>query len=182
MVIHPILAEQQIQCAKVDLRLGNMIYLIKYFEQACYDPKIKGNVDYGEERRISFDAPFILQPGDFAIAPLFERIKLPNDIVGRLDGRSSFGRLGIIIHATAGGIDPGYSGKITCELSNLGKVPVKLYPLTRIASLTLEKLDQPAKKPYSAKTDRKYKSVLATMLSDDYEYREHLLEKLTKSL
>jgi dCTP deaminase len=178
IVIHPILAEKQIQGAKIDLRLGNIIYLIKYFEHACYDPKVKENIEYGEEKQISFDIPFILQPGDFAIAPLFERVRLPDDIIGRLDGRSSFGRLGIIIHATAGGIDPGYCGKITCELSNLGKVPVALYPLTRIASLTLERLQVAAEKPYNIRSDKKYKSVLSTLLSDDYEYKENLFEKL----
>jgi len=182
IVIHPILAEKQIQGAKIDLRLGNIIYLIKYFEQACYDPKAKENIEYGEEKQINFDSPFILQPGDFAIAPLFERVRLPDNIIGRLDGRSSFGRLGIIIHATAGGIDPGFCGKITCELSNLGKVPVALHPLTRIASLTLERLDTAAERPYNIRSDRKYKSVLYTLLSDDYEYRESLFEKLTPNL
>ena len=182
VVVHPILAEKQIQCAKIDLRLSNVIYMIKYFEQGSYDPRKQEKVEYGEEKKIDFNKSFILHPGDFAMAPLFERIKLPNNIVGRLDGRSSFGRLGIIIHATAGGIDPGYCGRITCELSNLGKVPVELCPLTRIASLTLEKLDKPCEKPYCAKPDRKYKSVLSTMLSDDYEYKEKLFEKLTQCL
>jgi dCTP deaminase len=182
IVVHPILARRQIQCAKIDLRLGNVIYLIKYFEQSCYDPKDRLNIEYGEEKKIGFDQPFILQPGDFALAPLFERVKIPENIIGRLDGRSSFGRLGIIVHATAGGIDPGFSGKIICELSNLGKVPVKLYPLTRIAALILEKLDTPAKKAYGSKTEKKYKSVLATMLSEDYEYTEDLFEEVTRKL
>ncbi len=181
VVVHPILSEKQIQCAKIDLRLSNVIYMIKYFEHACYDPR-KENIDYGEERKIDFNEAFILHPGDFAMAPLFERVKLPANIVGRLDGRSSFGRLGIIIHATAGGIDPGYCGKITCELSNLGKVPVELYPLTRIASLTLERLDKPCEKAYCNKPDRKYKSVMSTMLSDDYEFKDKLFEKLASRL
>ena len=183
IIIHPILSSRQIQCAKIDLRLGNTIYLINYSEHACYNPKIQDSVGkYGTEKKIDFNTPFILQPGDFAMAPIFERIKLPNDILGRLDGRSSFGRLGIIIHATAGGIDPGFSGKIICELSNLGKVPVLLYPLTRIASLTLERLNKPCQKPYCAKPDSKYQSALATMLSNDYEYKEELFTKLTARL
>ncbi len=180
------MASRQIQCAKIDLRLGNTIYLINYSEHPCYDPKShEGSEKYGKEKKIDFNTPFILQPGDFAMAPLFERVKLPANILGRLDGRSSFGRLGIIIHATAGGIDPGFCGKIICELSNLGKVPVKLYPLTRIASLTLELLDQPCQKPYFAKAESKYGSALPTMLSNDYEFKGDdncILNKVTSKL
>ena len=182
LVIHPILAENQIQGSKVDLRLSNTIYLIKYFERAYYDPRTDVDIEYGDEKTISFDKPFILQPGDFAIAPLFERIRLPDNIAGRLDGRSSFGRLGVIVHATAAGIDPGFRGKLTCELSNLGKVPVALYPLTRIASLTLEKLDSKAKEPYNRRPEKKYKSSLSTLLSHDYEFRMKLFEKLINLL
>jgi dCTP deaminase len=180
IIIHPILAEDQIQGAKIDLRLSNVVYLIKHFAQPVYDPK-GPEVEYGETRKISFDTPFILHPGDFVIAPLFERVKLPDNILGRIDGRSSLGRLGVIVHVTAGGIDPGYSGILTCELSNLGRVPVALYFLTRIASLMLEKLSR-VEKSYVSRSDRKYKFGLSTLLSKDFEYKNKILDKMTRYL
>jgi len=188
ITIHPILDARQIQGAKIDLRLGNIVYLIKHFEQASYDPRDSNKqVDYGDIRYIDFckaeeKKGFILQPGDFAIAPLFERVRLPSYIIGRLDGRSSLGRLGIVIHATAGGIDPGYCGHITCELSNLGKVPVALYPLQRIASLTLESLSGHAKSLYRKRSGRKYIDQLRTLLKQDKEFTSHILDMVAEKL
>jgi len=188
ITIHPILDLRQIQGAKIDLRLANVVYLVKHFEQPYYDPReAYREVDYGEERFISFSKAeerkgFILQPGDFAIAPLFERVRLPPYIIGRLDGRSSLGRLGLIIHATAGGIDPGYCGHITCELSNLGKVPVALYPLQRIASLTLETISDKAVSPYRKRLDKKYVDQLSTMLRQDKEFNSHILDMIAERL
>ncbi len=185
ITIHPILDLNQIQGAKIDLRLANLVYLIKHFEQPYYDPRLcEEQTDYGEYRHLGFSktARFILQPGDFAIAPLFERVRLPANILGRLDGRSSLGRLGLIIHATAGGIDPGYTGIITCELSNLGKVPVALHPLQRIAALTLETLDSEVVVPYRAKKDKKYASQLGTMLRSDKEFTTGILDRVAENL
>ena len=188
ITIHPILDAKQIQGAKIDLRLDNIVYLIKHFEQPYYDPRLcEQQVDYGENRYIPFckaadNKGFILQPGDFAIAPLFERVRLPKNIIGRLDGRSSLGRLGLIVHATAGGIDPGYAGVITCELSNLGKVPVALHPLQRIASLMLETLEQDVISAYRERKDRKYADQLHTMLRSDKEFTSKILDKVAKDL
>ena len=184
VIIHPILAFSQIQGAKVDLRLSNVVYLIKYFEQPYYDPKKMGEeVKYGERKQLSFGKrEFILQPGDFAIAPLLERVRLPDNVIGRIDGRSSLGRLGIIVHATAGGVDPGYSGQIICELSNLGKIPVALYPLMRIASMTLETLSSSSMSPYEARPERKYRDQLYTRLSQDYEFKTKILDTVDKNL
>lgn len=182
ITIHPILDVRQIQGAKIDLRLGNVVYLIKHFAQPGYDPRnLDGEVDYGEDRYLTFckakeKKGFFLQPGDFAIAPLFERVRLPAYIVGRLDGRSSLGRLGLVIHATAGGIDPGYAGLITCELSNLGKVPVALYPLQRIASLTLETLSVDSISAYRKRPDGKYGDQLTTLLKKDKEFASEILD------
>ncbi|MGA3291298.1 MAG: dCTP deaminase [Candidatus Bathyarchaeia archaeon] len=144
----------------------------------------ENQVDYGEYRHLGFSkkAGFILQPGDFVIAPLFERVRLPSNILGRLDGRSSLGRLGLIVHATAGGIDPGYTGIVTCELSNLGKLPVALHPLQRIAALTLETLDDDVVVPYRTKKDKKYFNRLDTMLRLDKEFTTKILEKVAESL
>ena len=183
ITIHPILDLNQIQGAKIDLRLSNSVYLIKHSEQPYYDPMLGEQPDYGDYRHIGFSKMgFILQPGDFAIAPLFERIRLPPHILGRLDGRSSLGRLGLIIHATAGGIDPGYTGIVTCELSNLGKVPVALHPLQRIAALTLETLDANVVVPYRAKKDKKYAKTLNTMLRSDKEFTSEILKRVNEEL
>jgi dCTP deaminase len=187
LVIHPILDKKQIQGGKIDLRMSNIIYLIKQFEQPYYDPRMSDiETKYGEERKLTFSKAgekkaFILQPGDFAIAPLFERIKLPNNMIGRLDGRSSLGRLGIIVHATAGGIDPGYSGQVTCELSNLGKIPVALYPLQRIAALTIETISSSAIS-YRQRKDQKYKDQLYTMLRQDKEFKTQILDNLAEKM
>jgi len=188
ITVHPILDLRQIQGAKIDLRLGNVVYLIKHFEQPCYDPRDPDQkVEYGDVRYIGFckaeeKKGFILQPGDFAIAPLFERIRLPSYIIGRLDGRSSLGRLGLVIHATAGGIDPGYCGHITCELSNLGKVPVALYPLQRIASLTLETLSSKVASVYRKRPDKKYSNQLSTLLKQDKEIVNHIFDLIAERL
>lgn len=186
ITIHPILDVRQIQGAKIDLRLGNVIYIIRHYAQPCYDPRLTDpTVKYGEEMFIGFCKAderkgFILQPGDFAIAPLFERVRLPKYIIGRLDGRSSLGRLGLVIHVTAGGIDPGYSGHITCELSNLGKIPITLHPLQRIASLTLETISDDALSVYRKRgeTEGKYTDQLATMLSEDKEFKDRILDRV----
>jgi dCTP deaminase len=190
VTVHPILDVRQIQGAKIDLRLGNVIYIIRHFAQPFYDPRSTDpRVKYGEEMFMGFcraeeKKGFILQPGDFAIAPLFERVRLPNYIIGRLDGRSSLGRLGLVIHATAGGIDPGYAGHITCELSNLGKIPIALHPLQRIASLTLETLSEEALLVYRKRgeAEGKYTDQLPTMLSEDKEFKAHVLDKVADML
>ena len=183
IIIHPILDLNQIQGAKIDLRLANRVYLIKHSQQPYYDPMHGEQPDYGDEKFIGFNEKgFILQPGDFAIAPLFERIMLPAHILGRLDGRSSLGRLGLIVHATAGGIDPGYTGQITCELTNLGKMPVALHPLQRIAALTLETLDDNVVVPYQAKKNKKYSKTLNTMLRSDKEFTTGILKIVNKKL
>jgi dCTP deaminase len=184
LIVHPILSLDQIKGTKIDLRLGNILYVIKHFERPFFDPRDKEtDVEYGERRYITFDRHgVILQPNDFAIAPLFERVRFPNNLIGRLDGRSSLGRLGIIVHVTAGGIDPGFSGELTCELSNLGKVPVAFYPLMRVASLTVESISSDSDKPYDLRADSKYGEELGTSLSKDAEFRYGILDEVEKNL
>lgn len=92
---------------------------------------------YVEERIIPYCGRFVLHPNDYALAPLFEFVRIPKNLVGRLDGRSSLGRLGVVVHSTAGAVDPDYSGPLIMELMNHGMLPVVLYPLMRIATLTL---------------------------------------------
>lgn len=100
--------------------------------------------------------PFIMQPGEFVLASTLENIELPDDLLARLEGRSSLGRLGIAIHSTAAIFDPGWRGKVVMELGNFGKMPVALYPGMRICSLTFEKLTSPAEVPYYKKKGAKY--------------------------
>ena len=96
------------------------------------------------------DEAFILHPGEFVLASTYEIITLPDDIAGRLEGKSSLGRLGLLTHSTAGFIDPGFSGHITLELSNVANLPVKLYPGMKIGQLCLIKLSSPAEHPYGS--------------------------------
>lgn len=100
---------------------------------------------------------FILHPGSFVLAVTVERLELPDHIVARLEGRSSLGRLGIIVHATASIIDPGWRGQIVLELANHGLMPVALYPGMRVCSLTFEPLSSPVDAPYWKKSKAKYK-------------------------
>ena len=100
--------------------------------------------------------PFILQPREFVLAITEETLELDADVLGRLEGRSSLGRIGIIVHGTAGLFDPGWSGKATLELSNLGRMPVALYPGMRICSFTFEQLSSPSAIPYRTKPNNKY--------------------------
>ena len=97
-----------------------------------------------------------MHPGEFVLATTFEKVTLPPDICGRLEGRSSMGRLGIVVHSTASLVDPGFSGKIVMELGNLGRIPVALYPGMRICALTFEKLAHPVSVPYGKKKSAKY--------------------------
>ena len=96
------------------------------------------------------DRPFIMAPGQFVLASTVERIELPNDLVGRIEGKSSNGRIGLMIHSTAGYVDPGWRGQLTLELSNLNSIPLALYPGMRIAQLSFHQLTTPVSRPYGS--------------------------------
>lgn len=145
LIVHPILDPKQISGGRIDLRLDNVLYFIKRVEKPFYDPMdyIEPRKEpelYVEEQVRSYGDRIVLHPGDYALAPLFEFVKIPTNIIGRLDGRSSLGRLGVVVHSTAGSVDPGYSGPLIMELMNHGMLPVGLYPLMRIATLMLVEL------------------------------------------
>jgi len=170
LIIHPILERDQVHCAKVDVRLDNVLYGIKRLESASFDVWEDDPKKYTEIKKIPFDQKLVLHPFDFMTAPLFEMFKLPNYLVGRLDGRSSLGRLGIIVHTTAAGIDPGYSGKVVCELVNLGTVPVKIAPLTRVASISFERIEGNVDWDYARRKKMnlgKYGSRIESAMSQD---------------
>jgi dCTP deaminase len=101
--------------------------------------------------------PFILHPGEFVLGSTLERVKLPDDLVARLEGKSSLGRLGLLIHSTAGFIDPGWDGHVTLELSNVANLPITIYPGMKIGQVSFMELSEPASAPYgAAKLGSKY--------------------------
>ncbi|HEV8557121.1 MAG TPA: dCTP deaminase [Actinophytocola sp.] len=103
------------------------------------------------------DEPFVLHPGEFVLGSTFEKVSLPDDLAGRLEGKSSLGRLGLLTHSTAGFIDPGFSGHITLELSNVANLPITLWPGMKIGQLCLFQLTSAAENPYgSAKAGSRY--------------------------
>jgi len=157
--------ELQIQPASVDLRLGSRFLLFREYHArfgvsthpAHIDPKDKEDLEHLMSGvTVEEGGHFMLHPLQFVLASTIERVTIPNDIVARLEGRSSLGRLGLVVHATAGYIDPGFEGTITLELSNICIHPIKLYPGMRIAQLSLHELSSPAERPYGAARGSKY--------------------------
>ena len=149
--------ETQLGPCSLDLHLGDTMKVFKTAPYPYVDLKREINFeDLMDEVQVSKEGPFILQPGAFALAITREEFTLPNDIMGRLDGRSSLGRLGIVVHSTAARFDPGWSGKAVMELGNLGPSPVILYEGMRICALTFETLTSPAEESYSKSDKRKY--------------------------
>lgn len=141
----------------IDLRLGHTFGVFEHSRYPYIDPtKQDPLVDFMREVSVKDGEPFILQPSDFVLASTIERIKLPNDLVARLEGRSSLGRLGIVVHSTASIFEPGFQGTVVMELSNLGRLPVALYPGMRVCAMTFETLSSPAQVPYSKKKSAKY--------------------------
>lgn len=148
----------QVQPASVDLRLSPEFRAFKLTRTTVLDPRDDSALEENTELiDIGPDGVFVLHPGDFVLGCTTEHVELPADLVGRVDGRSSIGRLGVIVHTTAGYIDPGFRGRITLEIANLGKIAVRLYAGMRICQLVLEGMSSPAARPYgSASRQSKY--------------------------
>ena len=141
--------EGMIQPSSIDVRLDRWFRVFENHRYPHIDPSIEQE-DLTRLLETEGDEPFILHPGEFVLASTYEVITLPDDIAGRLEGKSSLGRLGLLTHSTAGFIDPGFSGHITLELSNVANLPVKLYPGMKIGQLCLIKLSSPAEHPYGS--------------------------------
>lgn len=147
LVIEPI-EDGQIQPASVDVRLGPDFLVFRNHTTEVIDPFDKPS-DLNERVHMAESTAFILHPGEFVLGTTIERIGLPDDLVARVEGKSSLGRLGLLIHATAGFVDPGWPlGQITLELSSVATLPIKLWPGMRIGQLSFQTLDAPAERPY----------------------------------
>jgi dCTP deaminase len=144
------LGSDAIQPASVDLRLGHLFRVFRNSGIPFIDVK-KDYPNLTELVEIDDDHPFILHPGEFALAVTFERVKLPDFIVGRLEGKSSLGRLGLLIHSTAGYVDPGWDGALTLELSNVANLPITLYHRMKVSQISFLMLTEPAEHPYGSK-------------------------------
>ena len=158
LVVEPLAdPELQIQPASIDLRLGREFLEFQRTNISCIHPDSEREVDeYVEETHVEAGNDFILHPGDFVLGTTKERVEVPPDLLGTVQGRSSLGRLAVVIHATAGIVDPGYEGQITLELSNLGTAPVSLNPDMRISQLIFTELKSPAERPYGTERGSKY--------------------------
>ncbi|MFQ3285568.1 MAG: dCTP deaminase [Natronomonas sp.] len=158
LVVDPLAdPELQIQPASIDLRLGREFLEFKRTNIPCIHPNSEQEVDeYVEETHVDEGEEFILHPGDFVLGTTKERVEIPDDLLGTVQGRSSLGRLAVVIHATAGIVDPGYRGQITLELSNLGTAPVALQPDMRISQVIFTELKSAASEPYGTDRGSKY--------------------------
>lgn len=142
-------AEEMIQPSSIDVRIDRYF---RVFENHRY-PHIDPAVEQPDLTRLVEPADqdaFVLHPGEFVLASTYEVITLPDDIAGRLEGKSSLGRLGLLTHSTAGFIDPGFSGHVTLELSNVATLPIMIWPGMKIGQLCLFRLSTPAEHPYGS--------------------------------
>lgn len=147
----------QLGSCSLDFRLGNLFRVFEHSKYPFIDLKRKVDVDdLMRKVEVPDGDAFTMQPGEFVLAATHEKLELADDVMARLEGRSSLGRLGIIVHSTAGLFDPGWVGNATLELGNLGRMPVKLYPGMRICAFTFEQLSSPSSMPYHKKPANKY--------------------------
>ena len=174
IVIDPLTDEKQIQPSSIDMRIGDEFKVFRVIRKPFIDPKDDDDIaSYMESLTVEDGEAFIIHPNEFALATTYEYVKVPDDLVARVEGRSSMGRLGVTMHVTAGYIDPGFEGKITLEISNIGAMPVALYPGQRVCQLVFETMPTPADKPYGhPDRNSKYmgqKSPESSRIKDDYE-------------
>lgn len=141
--------------SSLDLRLSNIFRVFDHRAISVIDP-FKSDRSVTTEVNISDNKSFVLHPQEFVLAMTKEYLELPADISARLEGRSSLGRLGIVIHSTAGSISAGFRGNLTLELANMGRIPVILYPGMRICAISFEELSSPSEKPYWQRKNAKY--------------------------
>ena len=139
----------QVQPSSYDLRLGDSFRVFNNHKIGAIDLRDMPD-NLTEEVKIEGEDAFVIHPGEFCLGRTLEWVELPDDVVARVEGKSSLGRLGLIVHATAGFVDPGWKGTLTLELNNLTRVPIKLYPGLPIGQLSFMALDAPAERPYGS--------------------------------
>jgi dCTP deaminase len=155
IVIEP-LGEGCIQPASVDLHLARNILVFRNHQVPYVDVRAM-NEDLTEMVTMADDVPFILHPGEFVLGSTLEHVEVPDDLVARLEGKSSLGRVGLLIHSTAGYVDPGWKGNLTLELSNVSALPITLYHRMKIGQISFLRLSTPAERLYgSAELGSKY--------------------------
>jgi dCTP deaminase len=138
-----------VQPASVDIRLDRFFRVFRSSKHAYID-LARPLDDITELIEVKDKEPFILHPGEFVLGSTLERVTLPDDLVARLEGKSSLGRLGLLIHSTAGFIDPGFDGHVTLELSNVANLPITIYPGMKIGQLSFVQMSEPAETPYGS--------------------------------
>jgi dCTP deaminase len=163
--------ERQLGSVSIDFRLGNTFMVFEHSRFSFIDPRHPQSIgDAMRTIEVGDDEPFIMQPGDFALASTIETLELADDLLGRLEGRSSIARLGITVHSTAAVFEPGWVGTATMELSNLGRMAVALYPGMRICAFSFETVSSPVMMPYRNKVGNKYAGQVtprASLLSEE---------------
>ncbi|MFT6154777.1 MAG: dCTP deaminase [Bermanella sp.] len=161
----------------VDLRLANHFRVfsnnsVPYLDLSGEREQLNKEIDQvmGKEIIIEGDNAFFIHPGELVLGSTLESVEIPDDLVGWLDGRSSLARLGLMVHVTAGRIDPGWKGQVVLEFYNLGKMPLALKPEMIICALSFETLSSPAKRPYLSRENAKYKNqqgAISSRMGDD---------------
>jgi dCTP deaminase len=141
--------EELVQPSSVDVRVDRFFRVFRNSRYPFIDVK-QPMEELTELEEVQDSEPFILHPGEFVLGSTLERISLPDDLVARLEGKSSLGRLGLLIHSTAGFIDPGWDGHVTLELSNVANLPITIYVGMRIGQLSFVQLSEPAEAPYGS--------------------------------
>jgi dCTP deaminase len=142
-------APEMIQPASIDVRLDRYFRLFDNHKYPVIDPA-EDQPELTRLVEVEGDDPFVLHPGEFVLGATFEVVTLPDDVAARLEGKSSLGRLGLLTHSTAGFIDPGFTGHVTLELSNVATLPIKLWPGMKIGQLCFFRLSSPAEHPYGS--------------------------------
>jgi dCTP deaminase len=138
-----------LQPSSVDVRVDRLFRVFRNSRYPYIDVK-REQEELTELVEVADDEPFILHPGEFVLGSTLEVVKLPDDLVARLEGKSSLGRLGLLIHSTAGFIDPGFDGHVTLELSNVANLPITIYPGMKIGQVSFMELTEPAERPYGS--------------------------------
>jgi dCTP deaminase len=138
-----------VQPSSVDLRVSNGFRVFVNHRYSVIDPRAP-QADLTQLIEVGVDEPFMLHPGEFVLGSTLERVRLGVDVVARLEGKSSLGRLGLLIHSTAGFIDPGFEGHITLELSNVATLPIAIYPGMKIGQISFYQMTTAAEYPYGS--------------------------------